>query len=49
MGKHPFGALSKLLLKPADIKELIEDMPDIMPLAKKKKHEASGASEAAHA
>jgi hypothetical protein len=29
------GALSKLLLKPADISEFIEDLPDVLPLAKK--------------
>jgi hypothetical protein len=37
MGKQPLGALSKLLLIPADIKELIEDLPDIIALAKGKK------------
>jgi hypothetical protein len=35
MGKHPSGALPKLLLKPADIPEFIEDLPDVLPLAKK--------------
>jgi hypothetical protein len=45
MGKQPLGALSKLLLMP----EYIEDLPDVLALAKKKKHEASGASEAARA
>jgi hypothetical protein len=34
MGKQPFGALSKLLLKPANISEFIEDLPDVLPLAK---------------
>jgi hypothetical protein len=29
MGKQPLGALSKLLLKPADIPEFIEDLPDV--------------------
>jgi hypothetical protein len=36
MGKQPLGALSKLLLKPADIPEIIEDLPDVLTLAKKK-------------
>jgi hypothetical protein len=36
MGKQPFGALSKLLLMPADIPEFIEDLPDVLALAKKK-------------
>jgi hypothetical protein len=49
MGKQPLGALSKLLLMPADIPEFIEDLPDVQALAKKKKHEASGADEAARA
>jgi hypothetical protein len=35
-GKKPLGALSKLLLKPADIPEFIEDLPDVLALAKKK-------------
>jgi hypothetical protein len=35
MGKQPFGALPKLLLKPADIPEYIEDLPNVLPLAKK--------------
>jgi hypothetical protein len=48
MGKQPLGALSKLLLMPADIPEFIEDLPDVLALAKKK-HEASGASKAARA
>jgi hypothetical protein len=30
------GALSKLLLNPADIPELIEDLPNVLTLAKKK-------------
>jgi hypothetical protein len=47
MGKQPLGALSKLLLMPAVIPECIEDLPDVQALAKIKKHEASGASEAA--
>jgi hypothetical protein len=34
MGKQPSGALSKLLLKPADISEFIEDFLDVLPLAK---------------
>jgi hypothetical protein len=36
MGKQPLGALSKLLLMPADIPEFIEDLPDVLELAKKK-------------
>jgi hypothetical protein len=35
-GKQPLGALSKLLLMPADIPEFIEDLPDVLALAKKK-------------
>jgi hypothetical protein len=35
MGKQPLGALSKLLLMPADIPELIEDLPDVLALEKK--------------
>jgi hypothetical protein len=49
MDKQPLGALSKLLLMPAGIPELTEDLPDVLALAKKKNHEASGASEAARA
>jgi hypothetical protein len=49
IGKQPLGALSKLLLMPAAIPEFIDDLPDVLALAKKKKHEASGASEAARA
>jgi hypothetical protein len=37
MGKQPLGVLSKLLLKPADIPDFIEDLPDGLTLAKKKK------------
>jgi hypothetical protein len=47
MGKQPLGALSKILLMPADIPEYIEDLPKVLTLAKKKEHEASRASEAA--
>jgi hypothetical protein len=36
MGKQPCGAQSKLLLMPADIPEFIEDLPDVLTLAKKK-------------
>jgi hypothetical protein len=36
MGKQPLGALSKLLLMPADIPEFIEELPDVLALAKKK-------------
>jgi hypothetical protein len=35
MGKQPLGVLVKLLLKPADIPELIEDLPNGLTLAKK--------------
>jgi hypothetical protein len=48
MSKQPLGALSKLLLIPADIPEFIEDLPDVLMLAKKK-HEAPGADEAERA
>jgi hypothetical protein len=34
MGKQPWGSLSKLLLMPADILECIEDLPDVLTLAK---------------
>jgi hypothetical protein len=37
MDKQPLGVLSKLLLKPADIPEFIEDLPNGLTLAKKKK------------
>jgi hypothetical protein len=37
MGKQPLGALSKLLLMPADIPEFIENLSDVLTLAKKKK------------
>jgi hypothetical protein len=36
MNKQPLGALSKLLLMLADIPEFIEDLPDVLTLAKKK-------------
>jgi hypothetical protein len=36
MGKQPLGALSKRLLMPAAIPEFIEDLPDMLALAKKK-------------
>jgi hypothetical protein len=36
IGKQPLGALSKLLLMPADIPEFIEDLPNVLKLAKKK-------------
>jgi hypothetical protein len=49
MGKQPLRALSKLLLMPADTPEFIDDLPDALTLAKKKKHEASGADEAERA
>jgi hypothetical protein len=35
MGKLPLGALSKFLLMPADIPEFIEDLLDVLTLAKK--------------
>jgi hypothetical protein len=35
MGKQPLGALSNLLLMPADIPEFIEDLPDVLTLAQK--------------
>jgi hypothetical protein len=37
IGKQNLGALSKLLLKPADIPELIEDLSDAIPVPKGKK------------
>jgi hypothetical protein len=36
MGKQPLGALSKILLMPAAIPEFVEDLPDVLTLAKKK-------------
>jgi hypothetical protein len=36
MVKMPSGALSKLLHKPADIPELFEDLPGVIPVAKGK-------------
>jgi hypothetical protein len=36
MDKQPLSALSKLLLMPANIPEFIEDLPDVLTLAKKK-------------
>jgi hypothetical protein len=36
MGKQPLGALLKLLLMPAVIPEFIEDLPNVLPLAKNK-------------
>jgi hypothetical protein len=49
MGKQPSGGISKPLIKPVDIPEFIEDLPDVLPLAKKNIHEASGADEAERA
>jgi hypothetical protein len=49
MGKQSLVVLSKLLLKPADIPEFIEDLPNRLILAKKEKQEASGADEAERA
>jgi hypothetical protein len=36
MRKQPLGALSKLLLMHADIPEFLQDLPDVLPLAKRK-------------
>jgi hypothetical protein len=36
MGKQPLSALSKLLIIPAAIPKFIEDLPDVLALAKKK-------------
>jgi hypothetical protein len=36
MGKKPLSALSMLLIMPADIREFIEDLPNVLTLAKKK-------------
>jgi hypothetical protein len=36
IGRQPLGALSKLLLKPADIPEFIEDLQDVPTLKRKK-------------
>jgi hypothetical protein len=36
IGKQPLGTLSKLLLKPADNPEFIEDLPNVLTLAKRK-------------
>jgi hypothetical protein len=36
MGKQPLGALSKLLLNLVYIPEFIENLPDVLPLAKGK-------------
>jgi hypothetical protein len=36
MCKQPLDTLENLLLKPADIPEFIEDLPDVLTLAKKK-------------
>jgi hypothetical protein len=49
MGEQPSGALSKLPLKPANIPEFTRDLLDVLPLAKIKNHESSGADEAKHA
>jgi hypothetical protein len=49
MGKQPLIALSMLLIMPADTPEFIGDLQDVLTLAKKKKHEASGADEAERA
>jgi hypothetical protein len=47
-GKAAVERLSKLLFMPADSTECIEDLPDVLALAKKK-HEASGADAAERA
>jgi hypothetical protein len=49
MSKQQLGVLAKLLLKPADIPEFIEDLPNGLTLAKRRNHEASGADEAQRA
>jgi hypothetical protein len=49
MRKQPLGALSNFLFKPADIPEFIQDLPDMLTLAKEKKSEASGTNEAERA
>jgi hypothetical protein len=49
IGKQQLGVLSNLLLMPATIPEFIEDLPDVLTLAKKNKHEASGADESERA
>jgi hypothetical protein len=36
IGEQPLGALSKLFLMPAAVPECIEDLPDVLALAKKK-------------
>jgi hypothetical protein len=36
MEKQPLDVLSKLLVKPADIPEFVEDLPNVLTLAKKK-------------
>jgi hypothetical protein len=36
MNEQPLGALLKLLLKPADSPEFFEDLPNVLPQAKKK-------------
>jgi hypothetical protein len=36
LGKHPLGALLKLLLMPAKIPEFIEDLPDVLTLTERK-------------
>jgi hypothetical protein len=45
MSKQHSGALSKPLLKPADIPEFIEDFPGVIPLDKIKKVMLQGADE----
>jgi hypothetical protein len=49
MGKKPSDALSKPLLKPADFSELIEDLPNVTPLAKGREGGATKAYEVEHA
>jgi hypothetical protein len=44
MNKQPSSAMLKLVIKPADISEFIEDFPDVLPLAKDI-HEAPGDDE----
>jgi hypothetical protein len=47
--KQPSGALSKLPLNPSDIPDFVQDLPDVLPLAKKTNRKASGADEARRA
>jgi hypothetical protein len=44
MGKQPSGTLPKLLLKPANLADLIEDLPDVVSTSKGQKRDATEAS-----